>query len=1408
MNLDFVEVVPKIISKQKIFVPAFQNIRSSDHMVRARDMYAIWDEDAGLWTRSKYDAVRIIDNYLREFKDENDPEANVAYLRSSITNSYYDYIKYCSAAADSYVDLDRNIIFANSQVGKDDHASFKLPYSIGPGPCPNYLHAMSIWFEPSEQEKLEWFFGYIISGGSMSGQKCLFIEGDPGTGKGSWVRIVTDMLTMNKDDAIGYVGTFKASDLGKPPDAFPAEAFVDNKRVMIDADCNLSLVTDNTLLNLIISHEPILMNVKFGRKFVMKHPDSALIMASNTPFYITDAKSGIIRRLIDAYSSGRTLDPIEYDRVMNGITFEYGAIAQRCLDVYNALGPNYFANYIPIKMIRATNDFYNFVDYWRDYLRMNDPITLANVFDLYQKYCDLANIEHKKKRRQVETEMKSYYTKFEEDTHVNGVHIRKLYSGFRYEKFDDELSAQKYTPKEGEPPADWLVFKHQASRFDIDCSDWPAQYAKPDGKPLMKWSDVTSKLSDIDTTQLHYTKPLNPTHIVLDFDLKDADGNKSLELNMREAAKFPPTYAELSKSGAGIHLHYIYTGGDPAELSRIYDVNIEVKVFTGNASLRRKLTMCNDLPIATINSGLPLKEKKGGPVVGTFTIDSERKLRMMILKNLNKEYFGYTKPSIDYIYDLLEMAYNELGLHYDVHDMQGAIFEFALQSSNNYKYCVQRVNQMKFKSAETGENESDGTEGIIFEGKVTDFLNQGFQPPERDDIRKIVIFDVEVFPNHWGICWHYLDSPKESIVKMIDPSPEEVTEFCKKRFGGFNNRKYDNHILWAAMMGYSIEEIYRLSQDIISNKFKGFAEAYNLSDFDIYDFASTKQSLKKWEIMLEKLGYDIKHQECRFRWDQPVNEEEFAEVMDYCANDVWATEILFKYKKIQADYRARCMLAKLSGLSVNDTTRQHTTKIIFQGNKHPELVYVDLAETFPGYEYVVDEDGPHNMYMGEDAGFGGYVFACHGPRYQSVSMKDKGYYGAMACDVALLDIESLHPNSIRAMNVFGAYTKRFTDILDARLAIKHGDYEAVKGLLDGALVPFLGSKDDAKDLAQALKIIINSVYGYTSASFDNPFKDPRNKNNIVALRGALFMILLKSKVIEQGYSVLHIKTDSIKIPNATPEIIKFCMDFAKEYGYTFAHEATYSKMCLVNQSTYIAHYASPEHCRELYGYVPKDNQEAADEGHKWTATGLQFQVPYVFKTLFSHEDIIFDDMCETKSVTSGEIYLDNNEGLKDATVFEKELETRRWNYNHVRLKKLNPELELLLDEDLEDEIAACHNYIYVGKVGSFCPIKPGCGGGLLMRSTNDGKYAAVTGSTGYRWMEAADVKALGMEAAIDRSYYDKLVDQAVEDLSIYGDFEWFASEDEPEDVIALAKFMNAPKDAVKEEVPFEEVVVA
>lgn len=383
---------------------------------------------------------------------------------------------------------------------------------------------------------------------------------------------------------------------------------------------------------------------------------------------------------------------------------------------------------------------------------------------------------------------------------------------------------------------------------------------------------------------------------------------------------------------------------------------------------------------------------------------------------------------------------------------------------------------------------------------------------------------------------------------------------------------------------------------------------------------------------------------------------------------------------------------------------------------------MDIINAFPGYEFV---DGK-NIYRGTDVGKGGYVYA------------EPGMYG----NIALLDVASMHPHSAINLNAFGEYTQHFKDLVDARIAIKRKDFDKARKMFGGKLAPYLDDETTAKNLTQALKIAINSVYGLTSANFDNPFRDIRNKNNIIALRGALFMRTLQDEVQKRGFKVAHIKTDSIKIPDATPEIIEFVMDFGRKYGYEFEHEATYDRMCLVNDAVYIAKY---------------DNGE-------WTATGTQFQIPYVFKKLFSKEDILFDDLCETKSVTSS-LYLDMNENLPNVSSLEKELN---------KVLKNSPGDENLIN-NLKEEIAKGHNYRFIGKVGRFCPIKPGCGGGLLMRE-KDGKYYSATGAKGYRWLEAEIVSSLGRTDDIDEGHFKEMADAAIDTIKKYGDYEWFVSD--------------------------------
>ena len=1286
-----IEIYPKLIIKH-----------SKDLMIRGGDFYAIWLQERGLWSTDEQDALQLIDRELDNYADAHKADFNnyrVLHMWDAESGMIDIWHRYCQRQMrDSFVMLDEKLIFSNTDVKKEDYASKRLPYPLEQGSIKAWNELMSVLYAPDERMKIEWAIGAIVNGDSKKIQKFMVMYGAPGTGKSTVINIIQKLFA-------GYYSAFDAKVLGSSSNAFALEAFKANPLIAIQHDGDLSRIEDNTRINSLVSHESMTVNEKFKSAYENRFK-CFLILGTNNPVRITNAKSGIVRRLIDVEPTGNKVPAKKYEELISQIDFELGAIAWYCRNVYEN-NKHAYDDYIPIRMLSASNDMYNFMEDSYYVFKKEDGVSLQVAWEMYKNFCTSTNVPYMSSRRVFKEELMNYFRDYKERVNTDsGERIRSYYSGFKTEKFEKKSDFGASIPEKAKS---WVDFKVQHSVLDDICKDCPAQYANETGTPTQKWEKVKTKLADLDTSRLHYVK-VPENHIVIDFDIPGEDGKKSFERNLEAASKWPKTYAELSKSGAGIHLHYIYSG-DASKLSRIYDEHIEVKVFTGKSSLRRKLSKCNDIPVAPISSGLPMKGEK---MVSTDRVQSEKALRVLIMRNLNKEIHPYTKPSIDFIYKILEDAYNS-DLTYDVDDMRNSILGFAASSTNQADACLKIVSKMHFKSKEP-------TAVVTYEAPI-------------------VFFDCEVFPNLLLVNWKFQSTPDKeepTVYRLINPSADDIAKLAQYRLIGFNNRKYDNHILYARMIGWSVEAIYNLSQQIINERTGFFGEAYNFSYTDIYDFSAKKQSLKKFEI---ELG--IHHQELGLPWDQPVPEEKWEEVARYCDNDVLATEAVFNAR--HADFVAREILADVAGMTVNDTTNSLTTRIIFGKEKNPRLVYTDLAtgesddlievepdiltkntylNAFPGYEWVKGEDGRmHNMFRGTDLGLGGYVYA------------EPGMYW----NVALLDVASLHPHSAVALNYFGEYTKNFNDLMDVRIYVKHKEYDKAKKLFNGKLAKYLDDPKQAKALSQALKIAINSVYGLTSATFENPFRNRKNANNIVALRGALFMRTLQDEVQQRGFVVAHIKTDSIKIPDATPEIIDFCMKFAEKYGYTFEHEATYEKMCLVNDAVYIARYLDADQCQAQYGYMPEKNEE---HGREWTATGTQFQIPYVFKTLFSHEPVVFADLCQTKTVSKGAIYLDKNEDL--------------------------PEGE--------------HKYIFVGRVGSFCPIKPGCGGAVLLRESgvNDAgekTYAAVGGSKGYRWLESEMVHELQMEKDIDRSYFDKMADDAADAIAKYGDYELFVADD-------------------------------
>ncbi len=515
---DVIEVYPKFIIK-----------KSSDLMIRGGDFYAVWIEERGLWSTDEQDALQLrdreLDRYGAENRDRSDGNIRILHMWDAESGMIDSWHKYCQRQMrDNFVTLDNGLIFANTETSKGDYASKKLSYALGEGDISAYDRLMSTLYLPEERHKIEWAIGSVVCGDSRKIQKFMVLHGSAGTGKSTVLNIITQLFE-------GYCETFRSKDLGSVNNTFALEPFKSNPLVAIEHDGDLSRIEDNTRLNSLVSHEVMTVNEKFKSAYSNQFR-CFLFIGTNKPVKITDAKSGLIRRLIDVSPSGNKLSVKDYDAAVEQIRYELGAIAWHCQKVYMD-DPGAYDTYIPIAMLGATNEFYNFMEDSYHIFKKEDGTTLKAAWEMYKNYCDDAKASYVMRKMIFKEELKNYFREYTDDrmTLEDGSRPWNYYSGFRTEKFRGRLDDVPGHTKEYR-----IVFEDIPSIFDRECAGCPAQYATEKGTPSQKWDTVDTELSDLDTSKTHYVK-VPEDHIVIDFDIKDEDGEKSYERNIAAASR-------------------------------------------------------------------------------------------------------------------------------------------------------------------------------------------------------------------------------------------------------------------------------------------------------------------------------------------------------------------------------------------------------------------------------------------------------------------------------------------------------------------------------------------------------------------------------------------------------------------------------------------------------------------------------------------------------------------------------------------------------------------------------------------------------------------------------------------------------------------------------------------------------
>ena len=1356
----------------------FNYVYNDDLIVRGGAFAYYWDGEQ--WSKDLRDIVLNIDSNIKSAVNEvrsEHPDSTIKYGLAENSNSgiVTKFQKYCQALQTKDIAFNTTIFFDNQTPKRDDYSTIQLNYHPQPGKCDSFDKLAGTLYAPEELDKILWAIGALLTGNMPKIQKFLFLYGAAGTGKGTMLDIISKIFQEYRADI----------DLEKLTNGsqFGTSQIVDVP-LLVDSDSKIDRIKKDTDLLKLVSHEPVMVRKLYQDGYSVAF-QGLLVTASNARYDAKNVNSGIHRRALVVHPSGNIVSKEDYNRLMNDINYEVPYIAQKAIDRYTELGEAFYDNYRDEEMVNYSDPFHACVSENLPLFTEKDGITLNQAASIYKEYIEELGWETKGVKQKVKLRLPDYYREFSKYKMIDGVRLTRYYSGFKTEKFPFLNGKDK--PKnvvECEQPS-WLDLSEQPSLFDKEAAAYPAQLANENGTPKYKWDTVRTTLKDIDTSELHYVK-VPQSHIVLDFDMKNENGEKDLELNIKEALSYPQTYAEVSKSGGGLHLHYWYDG-DVTKLKNLIKDDVEVKVYTGKSSLRRKLIKCNNLPIAHIATGLPLKEKE---VIMYKDIEdihwTEKKLRTFIENCMDKVHHSATKPEMDFIYTVLEQA-KDTGVKYNLNDMLDSLTKFAMHSTHNSDYCLGIVNKLTLSTYQTEDEIGNGNDII--------------------DDKDIVFFDIEVFSNLFLVCWKkngfeipawvYDDLDKDinsgnnyqpsDILKSnwydqhknkdygiwCNPTVNQLEYLLQHPLVGFNNRKYDNHILYNASLGATPMELYMQSQNIINHTGDGGMKpaAYNLSYADLYEFMDIKQSLKKWEIAL-----GLTHDEFEFPWDQPLAVSNWARCAMYCMHDVDATDKVFNDKHAgQPAWMARKVMCELTEMSPNTKTQTLAEKFLFGDEQRPQdnFVWYDLAKEFPGYTFDPNRK-PASDYHGKDPSEGGYVSSK--PGVYGVSAKDYNEGNIIDPEtgrcklVTYIDVASLHPHSLIAINYFGKYTPKFQALVKCRMHIKHGEldkaasaFSDIDPALSEKLSKFLNDPSLINGLAHAMKIIINIVYGMTSAKYDNKFRDPRNVDNIIAKRGALFMMMLEEELNARGCNVIHVKTDSMKITNYLQEDIQYAMDRANEFGYTFELECIFDRIALTNKSTNIGHIeGKPEY-----------------DAHAWEAVGAQYAEPYVFKKLFSHEELVEDDYMVLKSSTAP-IYLGGRFIGKNAYVYasltgEDLYVVREENIaQSIQTKAQKPLKDYLNKRDYEGlplEVQEANRAIKISKElkARDFDISPERVQDIIDNNfpeTKVTKHCSLSKTKDWTWRLSTDYKGY---KDINMGYYGKLKDDAIDDIYKVGD---------------------------------------
>lgn len=377
----------------------------------------------------------------------------------------------------------------------------------------------------------------------------------------------------------------------------------------------------------------------------------------------------------------------------------------------------------------------------------------------------------------------------------------------------------------------------------------------------------------------------------------------------------------------------------------------------------------------------------------------------------------------------------------------------------------------------------------------------------------MIFYDFEVFRYNWLVVAIDPQKKKPFIIWDDAKALKKLYESYEEDIWiGFNSRHYDQYILKGILCGF---DAWKINDYIINKNQPGWSYSSLIRKIFLinYDVAPLNNSLKQLEAFQ---GHNIHESDVDFTIQRPLTDDEKAETVKYCTNDVVETINVFNANI--NDFKALLWLVKAYNfpLSYMSKTKAQISAEILECVKTDRGDEWDLF-TLPCLRL--------SKYKAAAKWFLDKANHDYSKKFSMVVAGLKhllawgGIHGALEkyhyrCDknhiMLHVDVESYYPRLMIFHNLLTRSAKkpeRFKGIFDRRMQLKH----------------------EGKKKEQApLKIVINGTYGICKDPTNKAY-DPRNAN-LICVNGQLLLLDLIEKLeAVPSFKLIQSNTDGLII---------------------------------------------------------------------------------------------------------------------------------------------------------------------------------------------------------------------------------------------------------------------------------------